>query len=217
MLTSWKPLTKKRRIRIWLHNTVVRIRGSGSVPKCHGSTTLFQRFSYFIFPHWPSRTVLRPTGSHHLLLFIIIFIYLEHGLQPLLYLGMRLVQQSLVFCRRKKVKKHDKLEPCSLKFDWDNDPLPEFRPQHPPTHWNWGAADEAVLNNVHKKRKSKKIPLKGIYGPAPLRIWVTHEFQDFFSVIFFNFPVSKSLLATSRRKYWPQLFTQASNRVSAYT
>ncbi len=23
----------------------------------------------------------------------------------------------------------------------------------------WGAADEAVLNNVHKKKKSKKIPL----------------------------------------------------------
>ncbi len=29
----------------------------------------------------------------------------------------------------------------------------------------WGAADEAVLNNVHKKKKSKKYPFKLYHHP----------------------------------------------------
>jgi hypothetical protein len=33
--------------------------------------------------------------------------------------------------------------------------------QHPPTQWNLkGAADEAVLNNVHQKKITNKIPFK---------------------------------------------------------
>jgi hypothetical protein len=34
------------------------------------------------------------------------------------------------------------------------------RSQHPPTQWNLRAADETVLNNVHNKKKIKKIHKK---------------------------------------------------------
>jgi hypothetical protein len=37
LLASWKPPDENSRIRIRIHKSVIRI---GSVPKCHGSTTL---------------------------------------------------------------------------------------------------------------------------------------------------------------------------------
>jgi hypothetical protein len=40
LLASWKPPDENSRIRIRIHKSVIRICGTGSVPKCHGSTTL---------------------------------------------------------------------------------------------------------------------------------------------------------------------------------
>jgi hypothetical protein len=38
--------------------------------------------------------------------------------------------------------------------------MPWVRSQHPPTQWNLRGRDEAVLNNLHKKKISKKSPFR---------------------------------------------------------
>ncbi len=40
LVSHWQKSRIQIRIRIWIQKSVVRIRGSGSVPKCHGFTTM---------------------------------------------------------------------------------------------------------------------------------------------------------------------------------